>query len=205
MAINQDFLNELASKAPTPGGGGASAYCGALASALSSMVGNLTVGKKTYAAVEDQVKSSLEELEGLRARLVDLVDKDAQAFFPLSQAYGLPKSTPEEIAHKDEVMQAALIGAIEVPLEIMEACAQVIAASEFLAYNGSRLALSDVGVAAVFAKAALKGASLNVYVNAASLKDRERAQTYIQKAEALIEEYGTLADTLYAYVVEEIR
>lgn len=205
MAINQDFLNELASKAPTPGGGGASAYCGALASALSSMVGNLTVGKKTYAAVEDQVKSSLEELESLRFRLVDLVDKDAQAFFPLSQAYGLPKSTPEEIAHKDEVMQAALIGAIEVPLEIMEACAQVIAASEFLAYNGSRLALSDVGVAAVFAKAALKGASLNVYVNAASLKDRERAQAYIQKAEALIEEYGALADILYAYVVEEIR
>ena len=137
MGINQDFINELASKAPTPGGGGASAYCGALATALASMVGNLTVGKKTYAAVEDEVKEALIQLEEQRNKFVELIDKDAQAFEPLSRAYRLPRATSEELAHKNKVMQQALVGATEVPLEIMEICAQVITTSKFLAHNGS--------------------------------------------------------------------
>ena len=194
MGINQDFINELASKAPTPGGGGASAYCGALATALASMVGNLTVGKKTYAAVEDEVKEALIQL-----------DKDAQAFEPLSRAYRLPRATSEELAHKNKVMQQALVGATEVPLEIMEICAQVITTSKFLAHNGSHLALSDVGVAVLFAKAALKGASLNVYANASSMANEAQARSYIQQADCLIEEYGALADELYEYVIKEIR
>ena len=205
MGINQDFITELASKAPTPGGGGASAYCGALAAALSSMVGNLTVGKKTYVAVEGQVQEILVQLDKLRNELVACIDKDAQAFKPLARAYGLPTSTPEERAHKHDVMQAALIGATEVPLEIMQACAQVITTSKFLAYNGSRLALSDVGVAMLFAKAALKGAALNVYVNASLISDTAQAQAYTAHADALIEEHGALADELYEYVVKEIR
>lgn len=205
MGINQDFINELASKAPTPGGGGASAYCGALATALASMVGNLTVGKKTYAAVEDEVKEALIQLEEQRNKFVELIDKDAQAFEPLSRAYRLPRATSEELAHKNKVMQQALVGATEVPLEIMEICAQVITTSKFLAHNGSRLALSDVGVAVLFAKAALKGASLNVYANASSMADEAQARSYIQQADCLIEEYGALADELYEYVIKEIR
>ena len=205
MGINQDFINELASKAPTPGGGGASAYCGALATALASMVGNLTVGKKTYAAVEDEVKEALAQLEEQRNKFVELIDKDAQAFKPLSRAYRLPRATSEELAHKNKVMQQALVGATEVPLEIMEICAQVITTSKFLAHNGSRLALSDVGVAVLFAKAALKGASLNVYANASSLANEAQARSYIQQADCLIEEYGALADELYEYVIKEIR
>ena len=205
MGINQDFINELASKAPTPGGGGASAYCGALATALASMVGNLTVGKKTYAAVEDEVKEALAQLEEQRNKFVELIDKDAQAFEPLSRAYRLPRATSEELAHKNKVMQQALIGATEVPLEIMEICAQVITTSKFLAHNGSRLALSDVGVAVLFAKAALKGASLNVYANASSMANEAQARSYIQQADCLIEEYGALADELYEYVIKEIR
>lgn len=205
MGINQDFINELASKAPTPGGGGASAYCGALAAALASMVGNLTVGKKTYAAVEDEVKEALAQLEEQRNKFVELIDKDAQAFEPLSRAYRLPRATSEEIAHKNKVMQQALVGATEVPLEIMEICAQVITTSKFLAHNGSRLALSDVGVAVLFAKAALKGASLNVYANASSMANEAQARSYIQQADCLIEEYGALADELYEYVIKEIR
>ena len=204
MGINQDFINELASKAPTPGGGGASAYCGALATALASMVGNLTVGKKTYAAVEDEVKEALAQLEEQRNKFVELIDKDAQAFEPLSRAYRLPRATSEELAHKNKVMQQALIGATEVPLEIMEICAQVTT-SKFLAHNGSRLALSDVGVAVLFAKAALKGASLNVYANASSMANEAQARSYIQQADCLIEEYGALADELYEYVIKEIR
>lgn len=205
MGINQDFINELASKAPTPGGGGASAYCGALATALASMVGNLTVGKKTYAAVEDEVKEALAQLEEQRNKLIELIDKDAQAFEPLSRAYRLPRATSEELAHKNKVMQQALVGATEVPLEIMEICAQVITTSKFLAHNGSRLALSDVGVAVLFAKAALKGASLNVYANASSMANEAQARSYIQQADCLIEEYGALADELYEYVIKEIR
>lgn len=205
MGINQDFINELASKAPTPGGGGASAYCGALATALASMVGNLTVGKKTYAAVEDEVKEALAQLEEQRNKLIELIDKDAQAFEPLSRAYRLPRATSEELAHKNKVMQQALVGATEVPLEIMEICAQVITTSKFLAHNGSRLALSDVGVAVLFAKAALKGASLNVYTNASSMANEAQARSYIQQADCLIEEYGALADELYEYVIKEIR
>lgn len=205
MGINQDFINELASKAPTPGGGGASAYCGALATALASMVGNLTVGKKTYAAVEDEVKEALIQLEEQRNKFVELIDKDEQAFEPLSRAYRLPRATSEELAHKNKVMQQALVGATEVPLEIMEICAQVITTSKFLAHNGSRLALSDVGVAVLFAKAALKGASLNVYANASSMANEAQARSYIQQADCLIEEYGALADELYEYVIKEIR
>lgn len=205
MGINQDFINELASKAPTPGGGGASAYCGALATALASMVGNLTVGKKTYAAVEGEVKEALIQLEEQRNKFVELIDKDAQAFEPLSRAYRLPRATSEELAHKNKVMQQALVGATEVPLEIMEICAQVITTSKFLAHNGSRLALSDVGVAVLFAKAALKGASLNVYANASSMVNEAQARSYIQQADCLIEEYGALADELYEYVIKEIR
>lgn len=205
MGINQDFINELASKAPTPGGGGASAYCGALATALASMVGNLTVGKKTYAAVEDEVKEALIQLEEQRNKFVELIDKDAQAFEPLSRAYRLPRATSEELAHKNKVMQQALVGATEVPLEIMEICAQVITTSKFLAHNGSRLALSDVGVAVLFAKAALKGAFLNVYANASSMTNEAQARSYIQQADCLIEEYGALADELYEYVIKEIR
>ena len=205
MGINQDFINELASKAPTPGGGGASAYCGALATALASMVGNLTVGKKTYAAVEDEVKEALIQLEEQRNKFVELIDKDAQAFEPLSRAYRLPRATSEELAHKNKVMQQALVGATEVPLEIMEICAQVITTSKFLAHNGSRLALSDVGVAVLFAKAALKGASLNVYATASSMANEAQARSYIQQADCLIEEYGALADELYEYVIKEIR
>ena len=205
MGINQDFINELASKAPTPGGGGASAYCGALATALASMVGNLTVGKKTYATVEDEVKEALIQLEEQRNKFVELIDKDAQAFEPLSRAYRLPRATSEELAYKNKVMQQALVGATEVPLEIMEICAQVITTSKFLAHNGSRLALSDVGVAVLFAKAALKGASLNVYANASSMANEAQARSYIQQADCLIEEYGALADELYEYVIKEIR
>ncbi len=205
MGINQDFINELASKAPTPGGGGASAYCGALAAALSSMVGNLTVGKKTYAAVEDQVQNVLAQLEVLRTDLIELIDKDARAFEPLSQAYRLPKTTPEEAVVKAEAIQKALVGATEAPLEIMKACAQVIAASEVLVYNGSRLALSDAGIAVLFAKAALEGASLSVYANAALMTDVARAAAYTTQADEVINEYGALATTLYEYVVKEIR
>jgi len=202
--IDRTFINDLASKAPTPGGGGASAYVGALASALGSMVGNLTVGKKKYADVEADVFMSMERLADARERLIELIDEDAQAFQPLAKAYGLPSETEEEKAEKHRVMQEALVGACEVPLDIMRESVKVIRENEYLAYNGSRLALSDVGVAVVFAKAAVQGASLNVFINISSMSDAERAEGFRQEAELLIKEATELADRLYSYVREEI-
>lgn len=203
--IDRTFIDELASKSPTPGGGGASAYCGALASALASMVGNLTVGKKRYAAVETEIQETLQRLDTLRDNLLELIDKDAEAFEPLSRAYGLPQATPEEQAYKTLVMQQALVGATEVPLAIMGACAEVIKLTEIMAYKGSRLALSDAGAAAILAKAALEAASLNIYINAPSLEDTEQASIYLQQARELSAQAGAQADTIYAHVIAELQ
>ena len=202
--IDTQFIDALASKAPTPGGGGASAACGALAAALSSMVGNLTVGKKRYASVEPQVIESLERLSRLRARLVELIDEDAAAFAPLAAAYGMPKETVEEITAKEAALQEALVGACEVPLEIMRVCAHVVGECDFMARCGSRMAVSDAGVAAVFAKAAIQGASLNVYINVASMDDEGRAEAFRLEADALIAAASAKADDVYAFVLGEI-
>ncbi len=202
--VDTRFIDELASAAPTPGGGGAAAYCGALASALASMVGNLTVGKRAYADVEDDMRASLGRLAKVRGRLIALVDEDARAFEPLSAAYRMPRETPEQRAAKDAALQEALVGATEVPLAIMHACADVVRECDFMAHCGSRMAVSDAGVAVAFAKAALLGASLNVYINIGSMADEPRADRYRGEADALIAEYAARADEVYAYVAGEL-
>lgn len=203
--IDTTFTDKLASADPTPGGGGACAYCGALAAALGSMVGNLTVGKPKYAQVEERVRESLGELEALRSRLIELIDEDARAFSPLAAAYGMSRSTEEELAARNDALQEALVGAIEAPLAIMEACARVIDLCDDIAHDGSRLAVSDAGVAAAFGRAALMGASLNVYVNAKSLADASAAEAYRAKADALIGEYAAKAQSTFEYVMGEVR
>lgn len=203
--IDRAFIDELASKAPTPGGGGACAYCGALAAALSSMVCNLTLGKKAYEAVESDVRAAFDELAALQERLIDLIDEDARAFTPLAAAYALPRETPEEQATKDAALQEALIEACEVPLSIMRACARVIDLSQVLVEKGSRLALSDAGVSALFAKAALQGASLNVLINCSSMNDRARASAYLNEVRDLLDEYAPRAECAYETVVKELE
>lgn len=194
------FIDELASAAPTPGGGGASAYAGALAAALASMVGNLTVGKKTYADVEDEVRASLARLDALRARLMELVDEDARAFEPLAAAYRLPKATPEEQAAKNAALQQALVGASDVPLAIMRAVADVVDEADYLAHHGSKMARSDAGVAAAFARAASDGASLNIFINAASMDDAAQAARYRGEAESLAARTRERCDELFDFV-----
>lgn len=203
--IDRTFIDELASKAPTPGGGGASAYCGALAAALSSMVCNLTLGKKAYEAVESDVRVACDELATLQDRLICLIDEDALAFTPLAAAYALPRETPEEQALKDAALQEALIDACEVPLSIMRACARVIDLAQVLVEKGSRLALSDAGVSALFAKAALQGASLNVLINCSSMNDRMRAGAYLDEVRGLMDEYVPRAERAYETVVKELE
>lgn len=202
--INTEFLDELASKAPTPGGGGAAAYAGALAAALAAMVGNLTVGKKKYADVEPQVQEAIVRLDALRNRLVQLIDADAEAFGPLAASYGMPRSTPEEIAARNEAQQKALIEACEVPLAIMETCVKVLDECDFLAHNGSRLALSDVGCAVVIGRAAVHAASLNVVINIGSMSDAARAEAYQLRMDMMLESADTIESALYPYVVEQV-
>lgn len=204
MHMDTTFIDELASAAPTPGGGGAAAAVGAVAAALASMVGELTVGKKKYAAVEAEVMGSLGRLAVLRSRLVALVDEDAEAFAPLARAYGLPKGTPEAAAAKEAEMQSALAGACEPPLAIMEACIDVLHECDFIAHNGSRLALSDAGACAVLAKAAVVAASLNVFINADAMADSGRRADVRQRADDLVADATGRADDIYDYVATQI-
>lgn len=202
--MDTQFIEDLASADPTPGGGGASAYVGALASALASMVGNLTVGKKTYAAVEADVYIALEKLAICRERLLELVGEDAHAFAPLAKAYKMPKNTAEEQAAKEKALQEALVYACDVPYTIMETIKKVVDVTEFLAQNGSRMALSDAGVAAAFARGAVQGASLNIFINTAAMNDEHLAQEYRNKTEMLSQIVVTKCDEIFAYVKEQV-
>lgn len=171
-----EFVEVLASKAPVPGGGGASALVGAIGTALCNMVGSLTVGKKKYAAVEAEISGLMEKATELQNALLELIEKDAEVFEPLSRAYGLPKETEEERAEKARVMEGCLRDACSVPMDIMRRCCEVIDLIGVFAEKGSVLAVSDAGVAAACCKGALKGASLNVYINTKSMKNREYAE-----------------------------
>ena len=196
-----DFLSELSSSAPVPGGGGASAAVGAFAAALGMMVTNLTIGKKKYADYEEEVKAVRDRLEGLRDQLIDLVDGDAVAFEPLSKAYSIPKDDPE----RDTIMENALYEASVVPMSIMETVLAAAKELEVLVEKGSKLAVSDVGVGILFAQAAIEGASLNVYINTKSMKDRDRAAALDAKADAIIAEGAALKARIYDGVLAAIK
>lgn len=195
------FLSELSSNAPVPGGGGASAAVGAFAAALGMMVTNLTIGKKKYVDYEEEVKAVRDRLEGLRDHLIDLVDGDAVAFEPLSKAYSIPKDDPE----RDTIMENALYEASVVPMSIMETVLAAAKELEVLVEKGSKLAVSDVGVGILFAQAAIEGASLNVYINTKSMKDRERAAALDAKADAIIAEGAALKARIYSGVLAAIK
>jgi formiminotetrahydrofolate cyclodeaminase len=204
MALSQktipDFITALGSKEPVPGGGGASALTGAIGVALGNMVGSLTIGKKKYADVEADITALKKKSDALQNALLALIDKDAKDFEPLSKAYGLPKDTPEQRAEKDHVMEAALRGATAAPLEIMRKCAEAIDIIEGFAAKGSTLAISDAGTGVIFCKAALSGASLNVFINTKAMKNRPYAEKINAEAEALLAKYEAKADTIFASV-----
>lgn len=196
----EQFLSELASKAPVPGGGGAAALSGAVGCALGGMVGNLTIGKKKYADVEERVLQILSETDRLQQELLYLMEEDARAFEPLSRAYGMPKETEEEWAAKEQVMEAALKDASLVPLQIMETAGQMLDLLEELAQIGSRLAVSDVGVGVQLCRSAVLGASMNIFINTKMMKDRGLAEQLNEKAEQLIAEKSVQADRIFEEV-----
>jgi formiminotetrahydrofolate cyclodeaminase len=196
-----EFVDVLASKSAVPGGGGASALVGAIGTALGSMVGNLTVGKKKYADVEADVYVILDKAAKLQSRLLKLVEEDAVAFEPLSKAYGIPKDDPKRAT----VMENALKVACSVPMDIMRVCCAAIDLHAELSEKGSMLALSDVGVGVICCKSALMGASLNVFINTKSMTDRAYAADIEQETDEMLNKYCTLADKIYASVVGRLR
>jgi len=191
-----DFIEELASKAPVPGGGGASAFAGAVGVALGSMVGNLTTGKEKYAEFEADIQRILEKAKSLQEKLMQLIDEDADVFLPLSKAYSIPKDDPT----RDHVMEQALKDASRVPLNIMYSCAAAIKLHEELSTKGSIMALSDVGAGVILCKAAMQAASLNVYINAKSMKDREYATSVTNEANDLLDVYCILGEEVFESV-----
>ena len=200
-----EFVEVLASKAPVPGGGGASALVGAIGTALGNMVGSLTVGKKKYADVEEEMQELKAKCDVLQKELLTLVEKDAEVFEPLSKAYGMPRETEEEKAEKARVMEIVLKDACSVPMEIMEKCCEAIELIKEFAAKGSALAIRDAGVGAVFCKAALEGASLNVYINTKSMKNREYAEELNAKADAMLAKYPPMADEIFASVLGRLK
>lgn len=199
------FLEDLAGSSPAPGGGGAAALVGAAGAALGNMVGSLTIGKKKYAAVEADILILNRRAAALRKRLEGLVQADADAFAPLAAAYKLPKETPEQQAYKAAVLEAALEGACAVPLEIMSACCEGIALAAEYAEKGSVMAVSDAGCAALFCKAALQAAGLNVSINTRLMADKAHAAALNAQADAMLAEFVPQADQIHEKLTHSLR
>lgn len=199
------FLEELASSAPVPGGGGACAAVGAFSCALGMMVANLTIGKKKYAAVEEEIKETKNNLDSLMKELIKLTDDDAAVFEPLSKAYGLPKDTPQQQEYKEKVLEDVLYKASKVPLNIMETVLKAMKLLDVVGEKGSTLVISDVGVAIIFAQAAIEGASLNIFINTKLMKDEAHKKELDSRADAIIEEGRTLKEKVSGVVMQKIR
>lgn len=191
-----EFVNELSTKSPVPGGGSASALTAALAAALGSMVASLTVGKKKYAAVEPEIREFQAACQELMRESLNLAEKDAEAFVPLTRAWSMPKGTNEERSARDEAIERALKDAAAAPLAVMEATCRIIDLASQLAVKGSRIAVSDAGVSAALARAALQGAAFNVFINTKSMKDRVAADELNSRADALLHRGIPAADAL---------
>ncbi len=190
------FVEVLASSQPAPGGGGAAALVGALGTALGNMVGSLTVGKKKYADVEEEILALKAKCDALQTELLDQVEADDKGFVPLAKAYGIAKDDP----NRETILEEATITACAVPVHIMELCCQSLDAIAVFAAKGSRLAVSDAGCGAVCVKAALQAASLNVFINTKSLKNRELAEEMNAKCLDMLDKYGKLADDIFTSV-----
>lgn len=196
----QAFIDELASKAPTPGGGSAAAVMGAQAAALISMVCNLTIGKPKYAEVEAEMRTLLEKSEALRETLTGMIKADVEVFDRLMAAYGLPKDSDEEKTVRSAAIQAALKEATVVPLACAHACAETIALSRIAADKGNIGVISDAGVAVMAGYGALKSAALNVYINAGGLKDRVFTDAKLAELEAILKGADVAAEEVYQLV-----
>ncbi|MBL7996943.1 cyclodeaminase/cyclohydrolase family protein [bacterium] len=199
-----EFLNELASSSPAPGGGSVSALAGALGTALIAMVSHLTIGKKKYAPVENGMKSTLDHSEQLRSKLTKLIDKDTDAFNLVMSAFAMPKDTDEQKNARAAAIESATKEATMVPLDVMNVCREAVELSEFVAHNGNTNALSDAGVAALLLRAGCRGAYYNVKINLASLKDTGFIEKIRLEASVIMEEVDTKTNAVMDHVESQL-
>ncbi len=197
-----EFVDLLASDAPAPGGGSAAALEGALGAALTAMVCGLTVGKKKYAEYQELAESAQVKALELKARFVDVMDRDTAAFNVVSAAFGMPKATDEEKAARSAAIQNGLEGCTKTPFEMMELAVETLELTASILGKSNDSAASDLGVSALSLRAAIQGAWLNVLINIGSLKNKELAEDYRKKGEALLVKALPLADQIYDTVVK---
>lgn len=199
--ITEEFLSELSSSAPTPGGGGVSALAAALSAALCSMVGNLTSGKKKYAQYQEDIERIIAEAVAKREVLYSYIAKDAEAFEPLAKAYSIPKDEPG----RDETLEKALLDAATAPLELVREISALVPMLEELSEKGSALAISDVGVAAAMCRAAVQGAVMNIYINTKLMKNKEVAASMNKEADALLDDTVARCQLVYDCVLLKLK
>ncbi len=199
-----EFLDALASKNPTPGGGGGAALAGALGAALASMVCNLTLGKEKYAAVQGDMQEMVAKTEALRLKLTDLVNADEAAYGVLAAAYKLPKDTDEQKKARTAAIQGALINATDTPMQIAMACVEVLKLCAPIADKGNLSAVSDAGVGALLAEAGLRSAALNVYINLGAIKDAAFVAKTRKELNGLLRGKGKMKEQVFKDVVAKL-
>jgi formiminotetrahydrofolate cyclodeaminase len=197
-----NFLAVLSSSEPVPGGGGACGYVAAVGMSLGNMVLALTTGKKKYAEYQEEIEELIVKATDLTKRLAECMDKDAESFKPLAAAYGLPKDTEEQIKEREAIMAKALVTASEAPLSMMELILEAMKLIDRISVIGSRIAISDAGVGITMCEAAMKGASLNVFINTKLMKNIDVAEDMNTKADELVITGNELADKIYDRVMD---
>lgn len=184
----QEYFDELSSSSPTPGGGNVAALCGALASSLGTMVCNLTIGKKKYADVEQEMISLKNKLEVYQKEFFELAKKDNEAFDKVMEAFKLPKESDEEKEARNSKIEEATINAAEVPSVVMHKCYELLPLLKSIADKGNKNSLSDAGVAIALIRTSVQGAYLNVLINCSSLNNQTIAEEIRKRANIIFEE-----------------
>jgi formiminotetrahydrofolate cyclodeaminase len=198
------FLDELASNSPAPGGGSVAALAGATGAALASMVCNLTIGKKKYADVQDEMTHVLQQTEQLRKELALLIDKDTEAFNTVMAAFGLPKGTDQEQTARSAAIQEATKSATLIPLQVMKMCDKAMMPALTVAKKGNKNSASDAGVAALMLRAGCAGAALNVRINLGSLNDADFVQQISQQYRGILQNVENVTREVLAAVDQSI-
>lgn len=200
----EEFVMDLSSKSPVPGGGGASAIVGAIGTALGGMVASLTIGKDRYRGVEGELTALKARAYNIQKELLELVDADAKVFSVLSGVYKMPNETDDEKESKARLMESALKEAADVPLKIMKETCEAITLMRDFAEKGTPMAISDAGCGVIICKSALQSAWLNVCINTKSMKDRDYADRINEEGMELLRNHTLLADQIYASVEKEL-
>jgi methenyltetrahydrofolate cyclohydrolase len=201
----QGYFNDLSSNSPTPGGGNVAALCGALSSSLGIMVCNLTIGKKKYVEVEQDMISVKEKLEQFQLKYIELGNKDNEAFEKVMEAFKMPKETDDEKEKRSKKIEEATIGAAEIPYNVMTACSEILPLLKIVIQKGNKNSLSDAGVAASLISTSAKAAYLNVLINCAALNNQTVANELKKRAEILMYDISKFSGQLVQQVEIEVQ